>query len=155
MLLYLVLLSSYLTGLLGSSSDQPMSITFDSASPRNQGRRVVSAPSLLNRIQKPPLLDRLSKGQQVQSKNPAPSYVSFPCLPRDHRLNPLLPLCSQNGGPIRNRPRTPARAPKKPLTAEELDKELEAFMKDDTSTTAATTSDTTEAKPSEDVDMAA
>ncbi len=40
------------------------------------------------------------------------------------------------------------------MTAEELDKELDAFMKDDPPA-AATTSSSAEVKPSDDVDMAA
>lgn len=53
---------------------QPMSIEFDS--PPRQPRRSASVPALLNRIQKPPLLDRLSR-DDVHVKTPAgPSVLS-------------------------------------------------------------------------------
>lgn len=72
-----------------------------------------------------------------------------------HILN--FPIClhllsSRNGGvgPIRSKgPRGPAvrNAPKKPKTAEELDKELDTFMGDSTEATAP-------AAPTPDVEMA-
>ena len=132
-----------------------MSIAFDAGPPvRRQGRRAVSAPSLLNRIQKPPLLDRLSRGQQPQNKDSTPVYVFDSYLAKS-KFTPFL-MFSQNGaGPIRNRPRAPARAPKKPVTAEDLDKELDAFMKDDNASTAPVLADNGQTKPTEDVDMAA
>jgi len=112
---------------------QPMSIAVDTSTLR-QPRRAVSAPttsSLLNRIQKPPLLDRLSRDDLQIKKSSGP----------------------RNGGgvgPIRSRgPRGPAvrNAPKKPKTAEELDKELDTFMGDSTEATAP-------AAPAPDVEMA-
>ncbi|KAJ7717643.1 hypothetical protein DFH07DRAFT_1012501 [Mycena maculata] len=104
-------------GILAKS--QPMSITFDAAAPPRQPRaRSSSAPtsSLLNRIQKAPLLERLSKDD---------SALRTPSGPRG------------GIGPIRTRGRgggraaAPRPAPKKPKTAEELDKELDAFMVDE------------------------
>ncbi|PCH35308.1 hypothetical protein WOLCODRAFT_139847 [Wolfiporia cocos MD-104 SS10] len=92
---------------------QPMTIAFYTP-PQQQlrGNRRNSAPtSLLHRIQKPPLLDRLSTDE---SKRP-----TIPTAPKKNGL-----------GPVRTKARAP-RVPKKPKTAEELDMELDAFMKDD------------------------
>jgi len=90
---------------------QPMSIAYDTMPPHNP-RRAASTSSLINRIQKPPLLDRLSRDD---------SQVKIPAGPR-------------GAGPIRSRPSrsgaTSRPGPKKPKTAEELDKELDAFMGD-------------------------
>ncbi|KAI8976729.1 RNA-binding domain-containing protein [Trametes punicea] len=76
------------------AKNQPMSITYDTSPPpaAKGGRR--SATSLLHRIEKPPLIERLSRNDTKPKTN-----IAF--------------------------------ARKKPKTAEELDKELEAFMKDD------------------------
>lgn len=106
---------------------QPMSITFDTMPPRAP-RRSASVPpaaaSLLNRIQKPPLAERLSRDD---------STIKAPSGPR-----------AFTGGPVRNRPsrgggggggtnanvvRAP-KGPKRPKTAAELDQELDAFMGD-------------------------
>jgi len=103
-----------------------MSIAFDTSTPR----RAVSAPttsSLLNRIQKPPLADRLSRDD---------SQIKTSSGPRNGVI-----------GPIRSRPRRVRTAPKKPKTAEELDKELDTFMGDSTETVAP-------AAPATDVEMA-
>ncbi|KAI0792380.1 hypothetical protein C8Q75DRAFT_804772 [Abortiporus biennis] len=100
--------------------NQPMSIEFDAGPPtRPAGRRAVSAPSpsLINRIAKPPLLERLGKPEA-----------------------PAKAVSTKSGpGPVRTKPRGQprARAPKKPQTAEDLDKELDAFMKDDSAPSAA------------------
>jgi len=90
---------------------QPMSIVYDIPPPRPAKRSVSAPQSLLNRIQKPPLLDRLSH-DDIALKAPAAPKGTV--------------------GPIRSRPRgpKPRREPKKPKTAEELDKELDAFMGD-------------------------
>jgi len=83
--------------------------------PTKPKRHVVSAPaSLIDRISipKPPLLDRLGESKKT-------SGSTTPRKPR-------------GGGPIRTRGARPPRpGPKKPKTAEELDKELDSFMKDD------------------------
>lgn len=42
---------------------QPMSITLDAGPPARQARRVASAPSLINRIQKPALAERLGAAE--------------------------------------------------------------------------------------------
>ncbi|KAF7980579.1 hypothetical protein HWV62_37757 [Athelia sp. TMB] len=92
---------------------QPMSIAYDQGPSRRQGGRAVSAPtSLLNRIEKPPLADRLSKDdtstRASTSKGPGPIRSK------------------RGGGGARSAP----RAPKKPKTAEDLDNELDLFMGD-------------------------
>ncbi|KAG7094884.1 hypothetical protein E1B28_005691 [Marasmius oreades] len=122
---------------------QPMSITYDSGPPR-ASRRAVSGSALINRIQRPALKERLSADDSQ-----IPDFAG--------------------PGPIRSRPRrrggkssVSRPAPKKPKTAEELDKELDAFMGDsDTSpamTSAADVSKASESKaaavPTQDVDMA-
>ncbi|TBU26955.1 hypothetical protein BD311DRAFT_410444 [Dichomitus squalens] len=101
------------------AKNQPMSIAYDTAPPPGKNtRRNASTPSLINRIEKPPLLDRLSKTDTNSRPAPAP----------------------RGGvGPVRTKARggaASARAParkerEKPKTAEELDQELEAFMKDE------------------------
>lgn len=56
-----------------------MSIAYDTMPPRHP-RRASSAPtasSLLNRIQKPPLLDRLSKDDASLRPTPSGPYVPF------------------------------------------------------------------------------
>jgi len=102
---------------------QPMTIAYDSGPPRTT-RRVASAPSsLLNRIQKPALADRLSQDDSSTAAAPPRST-----------------------GPIRSRrgkARPTARAPKKPKTAEDLDKELDLFMGDGSKETSATVAATT------------
>ncbi|CCL99601.1 uncharacterized protein FIBRA_01619 [Fibroporia radiculosa] len=91
---------------------QPMSIAFHQMQhPATRKGRTTTGSSLLNRIQKPPLLDRLSRTQSE---------------PRD--------VSKKSGpGPVRtkSRPVREPRAPKKPKTAEDLDKELDAYLKDD------------------------
>jgi len=122
-----------------------MSIAFDTVQAPLRGvnaRRSVSAPSsLLNRIQKPPLLNRLGKDD---------IHAQTPSGPR------------AGAGPIRSRPhrggaaQRPAPRAKQPKTAEDLDKELEAFMVDkeepaaDPSATAPTAS---APQPEGDVEM--
>jgi len=92
---------------------QPMTIAFDTMPTRP--RRTVSSPgSLLNRVQGLPLLSRLSQD--------------------DSHIKPR----GGGAGPVRNRPARGRggggdggrRGPKKPKTADELDKELDAFMGD-------------------------
>ncbi|KAF8068841.1 hypothetical protein FPV67DRAFT_1092872 [Lyophyllum atratum] len=97
---------------------QPMSIAFDTMPPR-QPRRSASVPaSLINRIQKPPLSERLSRDD---------STVKTPSGPRGG-VGPVRSRPARGGGGSAA-PRAP-RVPKKPKTAEELDKELDAFMGD-------------------------
>ena len=132
---------------------QPMSIDFDTVPPRapRAPRRSASVPtsaSLLNRIQKPPLAERLSRDD---------STIKAPSGPYVHSFFPLFNFClpcfflsfrrAFTGGPVRNRPSRgggggggstntntniarPLKAPKKPKTAAELDQELDEFMGD-------------------------
>ena len=66
-----------------------MSIDFDAGPPsRPKAHRNVSAPSLINRIEKPPLLDRLST-KEPKAKSAAP--VASTCVPR-HALYPITYL---------------------------------------------------------------
>ncbi|KAF8893171.1 hypothetical protein CPB84DRAFT_1837326 [Gymnopilus junonius] len=103
---------------------QPMSIAYDTFNPPRAPRapqRATSAPtttSLLNRIEKPPLVERISADDTSTTK--------VPSGPRAFA-----------GGPVRSRParaakppKGPPKGPKKAKTAEELDKELDAFMGD-------------------------
>jgi hypothetical protein len=60
---------------------QPMEITYDTARPPVQ-RRVVSAPtSLLNRVQKPALADRLSKDDTATTKKRPACVLPLHLLP--------------------------------------------------------------------------
>nr|GAT51596.1 predicted protein [Mycena chlorophos] len=115
---------------------QPMSIGYDEP-PRARSISAPTTSTLLSRIQKPPLLDRLSK-DDINTK----------------------PARGGNGvGPIRNRgargkpaaPRPPRKAPK---TMEDLDKELDAFMGDSTPAPPATTAEpAVAAAAAQDVEM--
>ncbi|TCD66572.1 hypothetical protein EIP91_001240 [Steccherinum ochraceum] len=117
---------------------QPMQIEFDAGPPpRLQARRIASAPSLINRIQKPPLLERLA---------------DTPKAPRAPRA--AAPV-SNGPGPVRTKaPRQP-KEKKKPKTMQELDSELEAFMKDDNAVTVQPAAPATAPAPAAgDVEMA-
>ncbi|KAF9269415.1 RNA-binding domain-containing protein [Marasmius fiardii PR-910] len=121
---------------------QPMSIAYDSGPPR--ARRAVSGPALINRIQRPALKERLSADDSQIPDSTGPGPVRSRPRRRGGRTNAARP------------------APKKPKTAEELDKELDAFMGDSDSAPATTSavdaSKASEGKtasgPTEDVDMA-
>jgi len=116
---------------------QQMTIVYDTMVPR----RVASAPtalSLLNRIQKPALADRIRSDEQI-SNGPGPVRSRAP------RKGPKTATATAPA-PARPRP-----GPKKPKTAEELDKELDAFMVD--SETAAPEGGEAVA-PVQDVEMA-
>ncbi|THH11424.1 hypothetical protein EW145_g652 [Phellinidium pouzarii] len=103
------------------AKDQPMSIAFDASRP--PAKRVVSSPaSLMNRISKPPLLERLG------------SDAAIPTAPR--KAIQMAASVHTGTGPVRARGgrRRGGRSekPKKEAkTAEDLDKELDAFMEDD------------------------
>jgi len=81
--------------------------------PTKPKRRAVSAPaSLIDRISKPPLLERLGESKKTPES--------------------IAPRKPRGGGPIRTKGTRPPRpGPKKQKTAEELDQELDSFMKDD------------------------
>nr|VWO96665.1 Peptidyl-prolyl cis-trans isomerase (PPIase) (EC [Ganoderma boninense] len=104
-----------------------------------RARTATAPPSLINRIEKPPLLDRLSKTTEAKAKSVSPSQGGV--------------------GPVRTKARGAAaggRAParkerEKPKTAEELDKELDAFMLDEITATPAAAAP---AKGDGDVEMA-
>ncbi|KAF9014539.1 hypothetical protein BDZ89DRAFT_995121 [Hymenopellis radicata] len=112
---------------------QPMSISYHTVA-----RRSVSAPTtstLLNRIQKQPLLNRLGRRTCFKSKTVRLFLTCLLCSPSHTRYSgPIRTKPARNGKP------TTKPAPKKPKTAEDLDKELEAFMGD--------------AEPAQDVEMA-
>ena len=116
---------------------QPMDISYH-VTPRP--RRTTSAPStlsLLNRIEKPPLLERLAKDDTAT--------VS------DKKTNGKNQRNEGRVGPIRAKT-TRASKPKhskKPKTAAELDKELDAFMVDVSDPAASAPA----AAPAADVDM--
>jgi len=120
---------------------QPMSIAFDTSLPRV---RSASAPtSLLSRIQKGPLLNRLS-GSKDDSALKASRGGVGPIRTRAAR-----------GGDTKSAPTAPRPAkkgPKVPKTAAELDKELDAFMGD--SSTGAPPA-AAAGEPAQDVEMTA
>ncbi|KAF9010087.1 hypothetical protein BDQ17DRAFT_1397541 [Cyathus striatus] len=99
------------------AKEQPMTIQYDTMPPPRTSRRSASVPtSLINRIEKPALLDRLAQDDSGVKPTRSKFNVGF---------------SRGNVGPIRSRPLRaprPARAPKKQPTAEELDKELDAIM---------------------------
>ncbi|KAJ7858724.1 hypothetical protein B0H13DRAFT_2075764 [Mycena leptocephala] len=106
---------------------QPMSIAFEAAPPRQPRGRSSSAPttsSLLNRIQKAPLLDRLS-GSKDDSSLRTPRGVGPVRTARGAQK-------SARGGKA-----AAPRKPKTPKTAADLDKELDAFMGDNDAPTQA------------------
>ncbi|KAJ6487783.1 hypothetical protein C8R45DRAFT_256549 [Mycena sanguinolenta] len=122
---------------------QPMSIAFDVTPPRQPRVRSSSAPStssLLNRIQKPPLLDRLSGGSKDDSALPGRGASRGGAGPIRTARGSQKPA---RGGRAASGPKKAKAAPK---TAADLDKELDAFMGD--STTAAAE------PPAQDVEMA-
>ncbi|KAH9941614.1 RNA-binding domain-containing protein [Epithele typhae] len=97
--------------------NQPMSVVYDTSAPKPV-RNATNTTSLLNRIEKPPLIERLTKAE----------------------TKPRPPATQGSVGPMRTKTRGPTtRAPKreKPKTADELDKELDAFMNDDIKPIAA------------------
>jgi THO complex subunit 4 len=97
-----------------------MTVVYDAM----QIKRVASAPStasLLNRVQKPPLLERLSKDD-----------TSLPKLVKSTEPRSAGPIRNRRGGGAAPQPRR-----KKPMTADDLDKELDAFMQDDDDKAAA------------------
>ncbi|KAF7325663.1 RRM domain-containing protein [Mycena kentingensis (nom. inval.)] len=116
---------------------QPMSIVFDMP-PRGRSTSAPTTGSLLSRINKGPLLGRLSKDD---------SSVKTSAPPRG------------GVGPIRNRggrgkPVAPKPARKAPKTMEDLDKELDAFMGDATPAPTTTAEPETDAAPpAQDVEM--
>ncbi|EAU89316.2 hypothetical protein CC1G_03581 [Coprinopsis cinerea okayama7 len=107
---------------------QPMSITYYTPA-RPPPRRAASAPSvsLLNRIEKPALLDRLAQDDTAAVNKKTPAQA------KGGRIGPIRAKATRT---THNKPK---KQPKKPKTAEELDKELDAFMGDVEPTQAPTT----------------
>ncbi|KAI0631082.1 RNA-binding domain-containing protein [Trametes polyzona] len=101
------------------AKNQPMEITYDTSPPPapKGARRSASVPSLLHRIEKPPLIERLSRGDTKPQQNAA----------KEGGVGPVR--TKARGGAAAARGGRKAQA--KPKTAEELDKELESFMHDD------------------------
>ncbi|KAF8814982.1 hypothetical protein BYT27DRAFT_7081044 [Phlegmacium glaucopus] len=129
---------------------QPMAITFDTMPPRAPRRSasVPSTASLLNRIQKPPLAERLSRDD---------STIKAPSGPRAFTGGPVRSRPSRGGGSgggstnaNANTARAP-KGPKKPKTAAELDQELDAFMGD---ADTVPTGDVAAVPAAGDIDMA-
>ncbi|KAG8216924.1 hypothetical protein J3R82DRAFT_7200 [Butyriboletus roseoflavus] len=92
---------------------QPMEIAFDTAPPRrprSASTPGVSTASLLNRIERPSLAERLGSGE-------------------DSRRSTTAPRASKGGVAPRSKVGRPTRP--KVKTAEELDRELDVFMADD------------------------
>ncbi|KIJ14727.1 hypothetical protein PAXINDRAFT_169620 [Paxillus involutus ATCC 200175] len=99
---------------------QPMEVAFDTGPPRrprSASMPGVSTASLLNRIERPSLADRLETGEG--SKRPP---INAPVRPRLFRP-------SRGRAAPKSRPERPPRP--KAKTMEELDKELDVFMADD------------------------
>ncbi|KAF9477789.1 hypothetical protein BDN70DRAFT_880724 [Pholiota conissans] len=104
-------------------------------------RRANSAPttaSLLNRIEKLPLAERLSVDD---------TSVKIPSGPRAFTGGPARTRASRGGGGATRAP----KGPKEPKTVEELDKELDAFMGDAEASPATVATAGTDA--AQDVDM--
>ncbi|KAL1658861.1 hypothetical protein GGF50DRAFT_92346 [Schizophyllum commune] len=103
---------------------QAMTIEFAAQQPRPQ--RAVSAPStmkLLNRIEKPSLIDRLSSQDDTAVAQPKGNGRNGKGGRAEGGVGPVR---NKRGG---NKPKEP-RQKKKPATAEDLDRELEAFMQE-------------------------
>ncbi|KAI0290736.1 hypothetical protein B0F90DRAFT_1739706 [Multifurca ochricompacta] len=109
---------------------QPISIEFDQGGPRHAR---APASSLLSRIQKPPLLNRLSQAQNDAKAS----------LIQSKRVSSIRGRGRGPGtGPARGRISTPL-----PKSAAELDSELDAFMSVDSGFATPST------KPAENGDM--
>ncbi|GJE96555.1 RNA-binding domain-containing protein [Phanerochaete sordida] len=100
---------------------QPMTIEFDSGPPPRARR--ASAPTLINRIQKPNLLDRLGGDDSQIETTRASTNGAGPVRTKRGDRKPAAPREKK------------ARA--QPKSAHDLDAELDAFMKDDSVPAAA------------------
>ncbi|KAJ7599386.1 hypothetical protein C8J56DRAFT_188700 [Mycena floridula] len=118
------------------AKEQQMTITYDTPTPR----RAASAPSsLLNRIQKPALANRIS--------NDEPSNGPGPIRTRGSRKGPKGTASAPSAAKVRP-------GPKKPKTAEDLDKELDAFMVDSEAVAPEAEAEAAPAAVAQDVEMA-
>ncbi|KAJ8501612.1 hypothetical protein ONZ45_g12091 [Pleurotus djamor] len=133
---------SQFNGLLAKG--QPMEISYDTSVPRHPARKTTTT-SLINRIQKQPLLNRLA-GDAMKVDDDSSKERTSSTRGRGQRGARLG----------RGRGRGAGRAPRKPQTAEDLDKELEAFMGDGSIQPAADTGNAggNGDTPAQDVDMA-
>lgn len=137
-----------------TAKGQAMTIEF--AAPPPGSRRAVSAQAtktLLNRIEKPSLIERISQDDIA--------------LVQPKANNRAKPARTEGGaGPVRNKRGANKPQPKqrkKPMTAEDLDRELEAFMDEPVAKSGEKAGEgpqadagksTEAAKPAEDVEMA-
>ncbi|KAF4564558.1 hypothetical protein EYR40_010724 [Pleurotus pulmonarius] len=143
---------------------QPMEISFDTSAPRPSRKSTTTA--LLNRIQKQPLLNRLaadSEDAEMSTNEYVPrqplqitySLVLFVSSDR-RRTSSLRSRGRRIGRGAQGGGRRGGKTGRKPQTAEDLDKELEAFMGDTAppQTTATTEKVSGAAAPTQDIDMA-
>jgi len=128
-----------------SAKGQPMKIEIEAARPRDAARVGPGGArgKLISRIGSLPLLDRI--------KSPTGDISAqrrrVPPPPRGDRPKSGIAL---------NRPTVAARAPRAlnvPKTAEELDRELDAYLKDDDSGVKQTTQKVSSAVGGDDVEM--
>jgi len=132
---------------------KPMAISWDQGRKGTSGRPVPTGPkgsgnSLLNRIAAAPLVDRLAKPRPASDSGDKPSQSRA----RTARGNKTGPGGKGASG-------KPARMAKAPKTAEDLDRELEAYLGDENGTSATPASDseaipTTVTLTAEDIEMA-
>ncbi|KIJ62187.1 hypothetical protein HYDPIDRAFT_176708 [Hydnomerulius pinastri MD-312] len=125
---------------------QPMEIAYDTASPRrvrSASMPGVSTSSLLNRIERPSLAERLGGNDEPKRQSATTGPTRTRGAPRSSR-----------GAPA---PRSRAGRPSRPKakTAEELDRELDVFMGDDSKDVVAS-AEPKAAQPAaaQDVEMA-
>ncbi|KAF9233206.1 hypothetical protein BU15DRAFT_54234 [Melanogaster broomeanus] len=108
---------------------QPMDVAFDTAPhrrPRSASMPGVSTASLLNRIERPSLAERLGGGEE--SRKAATCVLSLPLIPiATGPIRPRAPRSSRSGAAPRSKAGRPPTRPKA-KTAEELDQELDVFM---------------------------
>jgi len=102
-----------------------MTIAYDAHRPHPGARRAVSAPtSLADRIQKPPLLARLGAESTTVAKDKLLSKAPV-------ETGPIRNKKPRRGGAVGGGNPRPEKFRKEAKTQEELDKELDAFMADD------------------------
>ncbi|EGO03738.1 hypothetical protein SERLA73DRAFT_175356 [Serpula lacrymans var. lacrymans S7.3] len=132
-----------------AAKGQSMEIAFDTAAPPRRPRSV-SMPgsktsSLLNRIERPSLAERLGSGGEKQQQG---GFSLGPIRTRA-RARPSAPKASAP----KVAPAAKTKARTKPKTAEELDQELDAFMGDGTPDVNVGGADEKGAEAVEDVEM--
>ncbi|KAH7913321.1 hypothetical protein BJ138DRAFT_1002621 [Hygrophoropsis aurantiaca] len=139
---------------------QPMEIAFDNTPPRrvrSTSMPGLSTSSLLSRIEKPSLAERLAGSNDEKRSHGGLVFYPFERPQGTSRV--------VRSGPARTRgaPRSKVAAPKakaarparaQPKTAEELDKELDVFMGDDKTASGKESASEVVAATVEDVEMA-